>query len=112
MGIGPVPAANQALAAAGLTLDQMDICEVNEAFAPQFLSVQKNSVWITIKLICVVVPSLWVIHLVHPVPELPDTWSMPSIVLVANMLLDLPVLVAVKALLSSCKYFFKNTYGA
>merc|ERR1711917_224678 len=68
-----------------------------------------NSVWITIKLICAVVPSLWVIHLVHPVPELPVTWSMPSIVLEANMLLDLPVLVAVKALLSSCKYFFKNT---
>ena len=42
MGIGPVPAAKQALAAAGLTLDQMDICEVNEAFAPQFLSVQKE----------------------------------------------------------------------
>jgi acetyl-CoA acyltransferase 2 len=42
MGIGPVPAAKQALTAAGLTLDQMDICEVNEAFAPQFLSVQKE----------------------------------------------------------------------
>ena len=42
MGIGPVPAAKQALAAVGLTLDQMDICEVNEAFAPQFLSVQKE----------------------------------------------------------------------
>ena len=64
---------------------------------------KKNSVWITIKQICVVVPLLWVIHLVPPVPELPDIWSMPSIVLVANMLLVLPVLVAVKALLSSCK---------
>ena len=41
MGIGPVPAAHQALAACGLSLDQMDLCEVNEAFAPQFLSVQK-----------------------------------------------------------------------
>jgi len=42
MGIGPVPAVNQALAASGLTLDQMDLCEVNEAFAPQFLAVQKE----------------------------------------------------------------------
>ena len=31
-----------ALAAAGLSLDQMDICEVNEAFAPQFLAVKKE----------------------------------------------------------------------
>jgi len=42
MGIGPVPATKAALAAAGLTLDQMDLCEVNEAFAPQFLSVAKE----------------------------------------------------------------------
>ena len=42
MGIGPVPATKAALAAAGLSLDQMDICEVNEAFAPQFLAVKKE----------------------------------------------------------------------
>jgi len=42
MGIGPVPAIQQTLAATGLTLDQMDLIEVNEAFAPQFLSVQKE----------------------------------------------------------------------
>jgi len=42
MGIGPVPATKAALAAAGLLLDQMDICEVNEAFAPQFLAVKKE----------------------------------------------------------------------
>ncbi len=33
MGIGPAPAARKALARAGLTLDQMDLVEVNEAFA-------------------------------------------------------------------------------
>lgn len=42
MGIGPVPAARQALHRAGLSLGQMDLVEVNEAFAPQALSVQKE----------------------------------------------------------------------
>lgn len=41
MGIGPVPAITNALKAAELTLDDMDLCEVNEAFAPQYLSVEK-----------------------------------------------------------------------
>lgn len=41
MGIGPVPAINNALKAADLSLGDMDLCEVNEAFAPQFLAVQK-----------------------------------------------------------------------
>lgn len=38
MGIGPVEASKLALKRAGLTLDQMDIFEVNEAFAAQVLS--------------------------------------------------------------------------
>jgi 3-oxoadipyl-CoA thiolase len=38
MGIGPVFAAEKALKRAGLTLDQMDIIEVNEAFAAQVLA--------------------------------------------------------------------------
>ncbi|GAA3995107.1 3-oxoadipyl-CoA thiolase [Hymenobacter fastidiosus] len=38
MGIGPVPASQQALKKAGLTLDQMDIIELNEAFAAQSLA--------------------------------------------------------------------------
>lgn len=38
MGIGPVEASNQALAKAGLTLDDMDIIELNEAFAAQVLA--------------------------------------------------------------------------
>ena len=41
MGIGPVPASQLALKAAGLTLDQMDRVEVNEAFAAQYLAVEK-----------------------------------------------------------------------
>lgn len=42
MGIGPVPSSKKALAAAGLTLDDMDIIEVNEAFAAQACAVQKE----------------------------------------------------------------------
>ena len=38
MGIGPVEASNQALAKAGLTLSDMDIIELNEAFAAQVLA--------------------------------------------------------------------------
>ncbi len=38
MGIGPVPAARKALAKAGLTIDQMDVIELNEAFAAQGLA--------------------------------------------------------------------------
>ena len=42
MGIGPAPASRKALERAGLTLDQMDLVEVNEAFAPQFCAVAKD----------------------------------------------------------------------
>jgi acetyl-CoA acyltransferase 2 len=42
MGIGPVPATRKALAAAGLSLGQMDLIEVNEAFAGQYLAVEKE----------------------------------------------------------------------
>jgi 3-oxoadipyl-CoA thiolase len=38
MGIGPVEAANQALKKAGLTMNDMDIIELNEAFAAQALA--------------------------------------------------------------------------
>ena len=41
MGIGPVPAVHKALKRAGLTLDQIDAIELNEAFAVQVLSVMK-----------------------------------------------------------------------
>ena len=39
MGIGPVPATAAALGKAGLTLDEMDLIELNEAFAAQVLAV-------------------------------------------------------------------------
>ena len=38
MGIGPVKASNRALEKAGLTLDDMDVIELNEAFAAQSLA--------------------------------------------------------------------------
>ncbi|MCW5606280.1 MAG: acetyl-CoA C-acyltransferase, partial [Burkholderiales bacterium] len=42
MGIGPVPAAKKALARAGLTVKDLDIIEINEAFAAQVLSCLKG----------------------------------------------------------------------
>jgi acetyl-CoA acetyltransferase family protein len=42
MGRGPVPATKLALQRAGLTLDYIDLIEVNEAFAAQYLSVEKE----------------------------------------------------------------------
>ena len=42
MGIGPVGAARLALKRAGLELKQMDLIEVNEAFAAQYLAVEKE----------------------------------------------------------------------
>lgn len=42
MGIGPVEATREALKKANLTMDKMDLIEVNEAFAAQFLAVQKE----------------------------------------------------------------------
>jgi acetyl-CoA acetyltransferase family protein len=42
MGIGPVPASHMALAAAGLKMDDIDLVEVNEAFAGQYLAVERE----------------------------------------------------------------------
>jgi acetyl-CoA acyltransferase 2 len=42
MGIGPAPAIREALKKAGLTLDQVDLVEVNEAFSTQYLAVEKE----------------------------------------------------------------------
>lgn len=42
MGIGPVPASRKALERAGLALDDMDVIEINEAFAAQVLSCLKG----------------------------------------------------------------------
>ncbi|MGM8216702.1 acetyl-CoA C-acetyltransferase [Bacillaceae bacterium W0354] len=42
MGIGPVPAIKQALTRANLTISDIDLFEVNEAFAAQYLAVEKE----------------------------------------------------------------------
>jgi acetyl-CoA acetyltransferase family protein len=42
MGIGPVPATRLALEKAGLSLNDIDLVEVNEAFAAQYLAVEKE----------------------------------------------------------------------
>jgi 3-oxoadipyl-CoA thiolase len=42
MGMGPVPATRKVLAKAGLSLSQMDVVEVNEAFAAQALAVLRE----------------------------------------------------------------------
>jgi acetyl-CoA acetyltransferase family protein len=42
MGFGPAPATRKVLAKAGLTIDQMDVIELNEAFAAQGLAVMRD----------------------------------------------------------------------
>ncbi|MFL5402097.1 MAG: acetyl-CoA C-acetyltransferase [Gemmatimonadales bacterium] len=42
MGLGPAPASRKALARAGLKLEDMDLVEVNEAFAAQYLAVEQE----------------------------------------------------------------------
>jgi acetyl-CoA acetyltransferase family protein len=42
MGMGPAPATRKALDRAGVTLDGIDLIEVNEAFAGQYLAVEKE----------------------------------------------------------------------
>jgi acetyl-CoA acyltransferase 2 len=42
MGIGPVPAIKNMLAKTGITLDDVDLIEINEAFAPQVLACAKD----------------------------------------------------------------------
>ncbi len=42
MGIGPAPSSRQALTRAGLKIEDMDLVEINEAFATQYLAVEKD----------------------------------------------------------------------
>jgi acetyl-CoA acyltransferase 2 len=42
MGMGPAPAIRKALERAGLSLAQLDLVEINEAFAPQYLACEKE----------------------------------------------------------------------
>ncbi len=45
MGIGPVPAVGMALERAGLKLEEIDLIELNEAFAAQILAVERELEW-------------------------------------------------------------------
>ncbi|MCP4205143.1 MAG: thiolase family protein, partial [bacterium] len=45
MGMGPIPASEKALERAGLTIDDIDFIELNEAFAAQSLYVLKKTGW-------------------------------------------------------------------
>ena len=45
MGIGPVPATRKALEKAGLTVDDIDLIEANEAFAAQSIAVGRDMGW-------------------------------------------------------------------
>ena len=45
MGIGPVPASRKALKRAGLTLDSIELIEINEAFAAQYLACERDMGW-------------------------------------------------------------------
>ena len=42
MGLGPIEASRQALKRAGLTIDQIDLAEINEAFAAQVIPSAKH----------------------------------------------------------------------
>ena len=45
MGIGPVPATRKALEKAGVTLDDVGLIEINEAFAAQYLACERELQW-------------------------------------------------------------------
>ncbi len=45
MGVGPVPATKKALEKAGMTVDDIDLIEANEAFAAQSLAVARDCGW-------------------------------------------------------------------
>ncbi len=45
MGLGPIPAVQQALVKAEMTMDQLDLIEANEAFAAQSLAVMQELGW-------------------------------------------------------------------
>lgn len=45
MGLGPIPATRKALAKAGLTIDDIDLIEANEAFAAQSIAVGRDLGW-------------------------------------------------------------------
>lgn len=66
MGMGPVPAVRKALAKAGMTIDQMDVIELNEAFAAQAIACS-NELGINWKDMDKVNPNGGAIALGHPI---------------------------------------------
>ncbi|MGE3873895.1 MAG: acetyl-CoA C-acetyltransferase [Parvibaculaceae bacterium] len=50
MGLAPVPAARQALAKAGWSVDDLDLMEINEAFAAQAIAVDREMGWDTARI--------------------------------------------------------------
>ncbi|MCP3709061.1 acetyl-CoA C-acetyltransferase, partial [Paraburkholderia sp. CNPSo 3274] len=50
MGMGPVPASRRALERAGWSVNDLDLLEINEAFAAQALAVNKQMGWDTSKI--------------------------------------------------------------
>ncbi|MEM5453227.1 acetyl-CoA C-acetyltransferase, partial [Burkholderia sp. JPY164] len=50
MGMGPVPASKRALERAGWSVNDLDLMEINEAFAAQALAVNKQMGWDTSKI--------------------------------------------------------------
>ena len=50
MGIGPVPAIEKLLKVTGVSIGQIDVAEVNEAFAAQFLAVQKVGLYTLLRI--------------------------------------------------------------
>ena len=49
MGMGPVPASKRCLSRAGWSVDELDLMEINEAFAAQALAVHQQMGWDTSK---------------------------------------------------------------
>jgi acetyl-CoA C-acetyltransferase len=45
MGVGPIEAVRKVLAATGMTVDDIDVFELNEAFASQVLAVSRTLGW-------------------------------------------------------------------
>ena len=68
MGIGPVPATQMALKKAGLTVNDLDVIEANEAFAAQAYAVSRTWGWTRPRSIRTARVFRWAIRLARLVP--------------------------------------------
>jgi hypothetical protein len=75
MGIGPVPAIRGALERAGLELGDMDLVEVNEAFAAQYLAARRSSASTATRPTSTAAPSRSATRSARPGPASPPTSS-------------------------------------